>query len=92
MLQALRPIAPCEDTVLDYDRAQLLIYAELISAHRSGIDWVEGSLPILSIDPSEDGEAARACWESHLARALWIRGAGLAMAIEAFGRDALPIG
>jgi hypothetical protein len=83
--QALDATAPSEDTVLDYDRRNLLTYAELLDAADAGVDWREGSLDILGIDPVADADRARYCWESHLARARWIVGEGLGTAIEAFG-------
>ena len=82
---ALDLLAPTGDTVLEYDRQHLLIYAELIDAADAGIDWRAGALDILHIDPASDAERARCCWESHLVRARWIVGDGLGKAIEAFG-------
>lgn len=76
--------APCGE-VSGYDRDHLLVYAELLDADASGIGWMEGASPILGIDPCADREAARMCWDSHLARARWIVGAGLGAAIVAFG-------
>jgi len=83
--QALDAIAPTGDTVLDYDRRNLLTYAELLDAADAGVDWHDGSLEILGIDPIADADRARSCWDSHLARARWIIGDGLAATIEAFG-------
>jgi hypothetical protein len=76
--------------VCDYDRSHLLIYAELIDADDAGTDWADGAISILGIDPGVDWAAARICWDTHLARARWIIGAGLPAAIEAFGRSDLP--
>lgn len=81
----LDPVAPSIEGILDYDRRHLFTYAELLDAADAGIDWQAGSLAILGVDPDADGEQARCCWESHLARARWIVGDGLAEAIEAFG-------
>ncbi|WP_296614644.1 hypothetical protein [Sphingomonas sp.] len=78
-------LAPASDSVLDYDRRNLLTYAELLDAADAGVDWLAGALDILGIDPVIDAERARACWDSHLARARWIVGDGLGAAIEAFG-------
>jgi hypothetical protein len=83
--QALDATAPTRDTVLDYDRRNLLTYAELLDAADAGVDWRKGSLEILGIDPIADADRARCCWDSHLARARWIIGDGLGAAIEAFG-------
>jgi hypothetical protein len=70
-----------------YDRSHLMIYAELLDADRRGITWEDGAFGILGIDAIADPEAARLCWESHLERARWIVGEGLASAVEAFGRN-----
>jgi len=81
----LQPVAPSEAVVLDYDRRHLLTYAELLDADDAGIGWQAGALEILGIDPVADADRARRCWDSHLARARWIVGSGLATAIETFG-------
>lgn len=78
-------LAPSGDAVLDYDRQNLLTYAELLDAADAGIGWQAGSLDILGIDPDTDADRARGCWDSHLARARWIVGDGLGAAVEAFG-------
>ena len=83
--QALDATAPTGDAVLDYDRRNLLTYAELLDAADAGIGWRDGSLEILGIDPIADADRARCCWASHIARARWIIGDGLGAAIEAFG-------
>ena len=88
MPDSLAPLAPTKKVVLDYDRRHLLIYAELLDAADAGIDWQAGSLAILGLDPTSDAEQARSCWESHLARARWITGEGLARATVAFGSQA----
>jgi hypothetical protein len=89
---ALQYVAPSGDAVLDYDRRHLLTYAELIDADDAGIDWQAGALDILGIDPVTDGDRARCCWDSHLARARWIVGDGLTIAVEAFGTLPRPFG
>jgi hypothetical protein len=84
----LDTVAPSGETVFDYDRRHLLTYAELLDAEKDGIAWQDGALEILGIDPVTDATRARVCWESHLARARWITGAGLRVAIAAFGEQA----
>lgn len=84
----LDPEAPSGDEILAYDRWHLLTYAELLDAADAGIGWEAGSLAILGIDPATDAERARSCWDSHLARARWITGAGLVRATAAFGAQA----
>lgn len=81
----LRNVAP-SGQVTGYDRQTLPIYAELLDADAAGMGWAEGALLILGLDVTVDGETARKCWESHLARAHWIVGEGLGPALQAFGR------
>lgn len=81
----LQSVAPSGEAVLDYDRRNLLTYAELLDAADAGIGWEAGSLDILGIDPVADADRAWRCWDSHLERARWIVGDGLGAAIEAFG-------
>lgn len=87
----LDTFAPTGETVLDYDRRHLLTYAELLDAEKDGITWQDGALEILGIDPVTDATRARTCWDSHLARARWITGAGLRSAIIAFGEQARAV-
>lgn len=81
----LRNVAP-SGQVTGYDRQNLPVYAELLDADAAGIGWTEGARLILGLDAAVDGETARKCWESHLARAHWIVGEGLGSALQAFGR------
>ncbi|MCG7349867.1 hypothetical protein [Sphingomonas sp. ACRSK] len=84
----LDTVAPSGDAVFDYDRRHLLTYAELLDAEKDDIAWQDGALEILGIDPVIDAARAKICWDSHLARARWITGAGLRAAIAAFGEQA----
>jgi hypothetical protein len=86
----IEQIASDSSSFLDYDRRNLLTYAELLDADAAGVDWKDGSLAILGINPRVDGDAARRCWESHLTRARWITGNGLADAVKAWGH--MPLG
>jgi hypothetical protein len=79
----LRNVAPTGQAT-DYDRQNLAVYAELLDADAAGIDWANGARQILGLDATADGETARKCWESHLARAHWIVGEGLGSALQAF--------
>nr|NUR36577.1 hypothetical protein [Sphingomonas sp.] len=85
-MATLRAVAPNGDAT-DYDRSHLMIYAELLDADTRGVTWQKAASEILGVDPSTGAEAARLCWDSHLARARWIVGDGLASAVEAFGRN-----
>ena len=82
----LQIVAPSGDAT-NYDQSHLMTYAELLDADRRGVGWEEGASEILGVDPVADPEAARLCWDSHLARARWITGEGLASAVEAFGHN-----
>jgi hypothetical protein len=85
---SLRPVAPNGDEVLDYDRTHLSLYAALLDADQSGEDWRLSASTLMKLDP--DDREAETCWRSHLRRAHWIVGAGLANAIAAFGVVASP--
>lgn len=82
----LRNVAP-SGQVIDYDRQNLPVYAELLDADAAGIGWAEGVRSILGLDDTVDDMTARKCWDSHLARARWIVGEGLGSALQAFGRN-----
>lgn len=79
----LRPVAPDDDTATDYDIASLALYAELLDAADAGKPWQWAAHHVMGLEPSSDG--ARLCWQSHLDRALWIIGDGLASALQKTG-------
>ena len=87
-MRTLLDIAPT-GAASDYDRRNLFTYAELIDADDCGMGWKRGAVEILGFEPGFDLELAQRCWESHVARARWIVGEGLASAVEAFGRNCL---
>jgi len=74
--------APSDPGLTDYDRAHMVTYARLIDADRAGHDWTEAAEAILCLDAAKHEAAALACWRSHLERARWITGPGLAEALE----------
>ena len=63
-----------------------MTYAELLDADATGVPWEDSAALILGLDVPRDRERALECWKSHLARARWIVGEGLASAVEVFGR------
>lgn len=74
---------PWSEALTDYDRGHLTTYLRLLDAARDGADWREAARLVLGRDPG-DGEAeARACWESHMARARWMTQAGYRLLLEA---------
>ena len=80
MIEAL---APSGDEVVDYDRRNLALYAALLEADDAGRDWRDAATSLMHLDVTHTD--AEMCWRSHLDRARWIVGEGLASAIVAFG-------
>lgn len=75
--------APSGTEVVDYDRRHLALYAALIEADDAGRGWHEAATSLMHLDLADND--AEACWRSHLERARWIVGEGLATALVAFG-------
>ncbi|WP_339692347.1 DUF2285 domain-containing protein [uncultured Parasphingorhabdus sp.] len=75
--------APNESVVTDYDRAHFLTYARLLDAADESTDWRKNARTILGCDKTADDKTVRRCWDSHLARARWIIGEGLALVVSA---------
>lgn len=86
MLQNVAPEGP----VSSYDRRNLSVYAQLLDAEDSGLDWRSCAEEILGRDPLGDAAATLACWQSHVKRARWIVGGGLAGAVEYFNKRHTP--
>lgn len=80
---ALEPLAPSAAAAVDYDRRHLSLYAALLDAHDAGEDWRDAATRLMRLDVTACD--AEACWRSHLERARWIVGDGLAAALAAFG-------
>jgi len=76
--------APSGEAVTAYDLHQIALYAALIDAADTMVLWQDAAAKIMDIDPQAAG--AEACWRSHLDRARWIVGPGLAQAVTTFGR------
>ena len=64
--------APNGPNLTDYDRQHLVTYLRLLDAEAEGADWEEVAKIVLHIDPAQERDRARKCWESHLARARWM--------------------
>jgi hypothetical protein len=74
--------APSGTDVVDYDRWNLALYAALLDADDAGQDWREVAASLMQLDVTH--KDAEVCWRSHLERARWIIGEGLATALVAF--------
>jgi len=83
-MRLIQPLAPCGNEVVDYDRRHLALYAALLDAADVGEDWKSTASNLMGLRSDETG--AEECWRSHLERARWIVGEGLASAVDTFGR------
>lgn len=83
-MRVIQDVAPSGEAATDYDRCHLSLYAALLDAADAAVPWRDAASAIMGVDPDEDG--AEVCWQSHLDRARWVVGDGLAQAIEAFGQ------
>lgn len=79
----IEQLAPSGTDVVDYDRRNLALYAALLEADDAGRDWRDAATSLMRLDVTD--KQAEACWQSHLERARWIVGEGLAAAVVTFG-------
>ncbi|WP_255308932.1 hypothetical protein [Sphingobium fuliginis] len=70
--------------MIDYDQRNLALYAALLEAHDAAVDWRTAAADVMGLDPSDP--ASEPCWRSHLKRAQWIVGEGMAAALVGFGK------
>jgi len=77
--------APNNPAMTDYDRVQMLTYARLLDAESDGYGWTDVAVEVLDLDVAADPAGAKRCWQSHLDRARWIVGDGLAAVIASDG-------
>ncbi|AQR61685.1 hypothetical protein BZG35_08490 [Brevundimonas sp. LM2] len=78
MREPIAAAAPTEPEPTAYDRAQAVAYLRLLDGTAAGADWVQLAEGILDLDVRADRMAARACFDSHLARARWLSERGYA--------------
>ena len=69
--------APSDCPLTLYDRKHFLTYARLIDAANEGVEWKLAVSSILQRDVVGDPDAAKFCYDSHMARARWIASEGL---------------
>ena len=79
---ALTATAPECAGCTDYDRRHLALYAALLDDADAGVDWRETAASLMKLDPAAPD--TEGCWRSHLERARWIIGEGLAACLQAF--------
>ncbi|WP_299739457.1 DUF2285 domain-containing protein [uncultured Roseobacter sp.] len=63
---------PSSDTITDYDRSHLPLYARLLDAEADGATLAEIAHILFGIDADDEPERARCIHESHLDRAHWM--------------------
>ena len=68
--------APSEPRITDYDRSHIATYLRLLDAAADGAPWDEVARIVLGLNTEADAAAARAIFDSHLARARWISAHG----------------
>lgn len=68
--------APESETITDYDRTQLRLYARLLDAEADGAGLLEIADLLFDIDAESEPERARKVHDSHLARAHWLAAQG----------------
>lgn len=88
-MNGIGALAPSGETVVDYDRRNLSLYAALLDAADAGEDWEGTAWTLMQLDANDP--QARACWHSHLERARWIVSDGLESAIVAFNARSFSI-
>lgn len=75
--QSTRPVvadsAPSEACVTDYDRAHFTTYLRLLDAAAEGAPWADVARIVLEIDAAKEPDRAKTVYESHLARARWMK-------------------
>jgi hypothetical protein len=63
---------PQSQSMTDYDRQHLALYARLLDAAEEGAEWTEVVRVLFGLDPNREHERARRVHDSHLARARWM--------------------
>ena len=69
-------IPPNSDSITDYDREHFATYLRLLDAIATNVDWRVCARQILGLDVDVDASAARALFDSNLARAVWMTKSG----------------
>lgn len=68
----LADIPPQSDTITDYDRSHLPLYARLLDAETDGATLAEIARILFGINADDEPERARSIHKSHLNRAHWM--------------------
>jgi hypothetical protein len=73
---------PLLDRISPYDERHLVSYLRLLDAEAEGADWHEAVTVIFGIDSLKEPGRAKRVYDSHLARAHWIREQGYRHLLE----------
>ena len=65
--------SPSASALTGYDEQNLVTYLRLLDAEEDGADWIEVARIVLHLDPDREPQHARRAWETHLARARWMK-------------------
>jgi hypothetical protein len=65
--------APTDRILTGYDEQHMVTYLRLLDAEAEGADWRQVAKLVLHLDPAREPVRARRAWETHLARARWMR-------------------
>lgn len=79
---SIRDQAPKGGALTDYDRAHAKLYVRMLDAEVAGAAWQDVAARLLDIEPARDGERAKLRYDTHLARARWLRDGGYAALLE----------
>lgn len=69
---------PAGEAITEYDRALAKTYLRMLDAEAVGASWVDVAQRLLGVDATTDPAGARERYESHMARAKWLRDGGYA--------------
>lgn len=82
MIEHFEDCTPAGETLTDYDRSHIRLYARLLDATADGADWCEIVEVLFGIDPRLEPDRARRVHASHLARARWMTETGYRQLLE----------
>jgi hypothetical protein len=69
-------VAPDSPILTEYDKRHMALYLLLLDADAEGDNWQNVANIVLNIDPVREPRRAHRAWETHLARARWMRRTG----------------
>lgn len=81
-MSSVAECAPSVAEVTPYDQAHARTYLRILDAEAGGAAWEEVARLVLGMDPENDPERARRCFETHLERARWMATQGYLEALK----------